>query len=49
MLSLETHWRKLALDEKLLHLPAGQAFSAGGDEASRICMRRLIELCAAAG
>lgn len=49
LLSLETHWRKKALDEKLLHLPAGHAFSAGGDEASRICMRRMVELWAEAG
>jgi sugar phosphate isomerase/epimerase len=48
LLSLETHWRKKRLDEKLLHLPAGDAFSAGGDEASRICMRRLLELWQAA-
>jgi len=44
LLSLETHWRKRELDGGLLHLPAGDAFSAGGDEASRICMRRLAEL-----
>jgi len=44
LLSLETHWRKKELDTSLLHLPAGDAFSAGGDEASRICMKKLIEL-----
>jgi len=49
LLSLETHWRRTALDEKILHLPAGEAFSAGGDEASRICMTRMSELWAAAG
>jgi len=48
LLSLETHWRKKELDKELLHLPAGHAFSAGGDEASRICMRRLIDLWQAA-
>jgi sugar phosphate isomerase/epimerase len=48
LLSLETHWRKKELDKELLHLPAGDAFSAGGDEASRICMRRLIDLWQAA-
>ncbi len=48
LLSLETHWRKKELDKELLHLPAGDAFSAGGDEASRICMRRLLELWQAA-
>jgi sugar phosphate isomerase/epimerase len=44
LFSLETHWRRKELDQTLLHLPAGEAFSAGGDEASRICMRRLIDL-----
>jgi len=44
LLSLETHWRKRELDTGLLHLPAGHAFSAGGDEASRICMRSLMDL-----
>jgi len=44
LLSLETHWRKTALDEKFLHLPAGEAFSAGGEEASRICLSSLISL-----
>jgi sugar phosphate isomerase/epimerase len=48
LLSLETHWRRTELDRTLLHLPAGHAFSAGGDEASRLCMQRLIELWAAA-
>lgn len=46
--SLETHWRKKALETGLLHLPAGEAFSAGGDEASRICMGNLIGLWRAA-
>jgi sugar phosphate isomerase/epimerase len=49
LLSLETHWRKKELGKELLHLPAGDAFSAGGDEASRICMGRLLELWRAAG
>jgi sugar phosphate isomerase/epimerase len=48
LLSLETHWRKKELDKDLLHLPAGDAFSAGGDEASRICMRQLLDLWQAA-
>jgi sugar phosphate isomerase/epimerase len=48
LFSLETHWRRSALDQTLLHLPAGEAFSAGGDEASRICMRRLLELWSSA-
>ena len=48
LISLETHWRKTQLDNALLHLPAGEAFSAGGDEASRICMRLLLDLWAEA-
>ncbi len=49
LISLETHWRKKELDKDLLHLPAGEAFSAGGDEASRICMRLLLDLWQSAG
>lgn len=41
LLSLETHWRLQKIDEKLLHLPAGHAFSAGGEAASKICMHIL--------
>lgn len=41
MLSLETHWRVRQLDEASLHLPAGYGFSAGGEEASRVCLRNL--------
>ena len=41
MLSLETHWRIEKIDESLLHLPAGHAFSHGGDAASRICLHTL--------
>jgi sugar phosphate isomerase/epimerase len=48
LISLETHWRKKELDKEILHLPAGEAFSAGGDEASRSCMRRLLDLWEAA-
>jgi len=47
MLSLETHWRLEKLDESMLHLPAGHAFSHGGDIASRTCMhniRALVEM-----
>ena len=44
LFSLETHWRRAELDRSLLHLPAGEAFSAGGDEASRICLKRLLEI-----
>lgn len=38
LLSLETHWRVQALDESMLHLPAGHAFSHGGEAASRVCL-----------
>jgi L-ribulose-5-phosphate 3-epimerase len=47
--SLETHWRIRALDERLLHLPAGHDFSAGGLEASRVCLRNLQALMGAPG
>ncbi|HWA88178.1 MAG TPA: sugar phosphate isomerase/epimerase family protein [Opitutus sp.] len=46
MLSVETHWRTEQLDEKSLHLPAGDAFSKGGLEASRTCLRNLQALLA---
>lgn len=42
--SLETHWRRRALCAEALHLPAGHAFSAGGEEASEICLGRLRSL-----
>lgn len=45
MLSLETHWRREKIDEKLLHLPAGHAFSRGGEEASTTCLHNLQALC----
>ncbi len=41
LLSLETHWRLEKIDETLLHLPAGHAFSHGGDVASRTCLHNL--------
>jgi sugar phosphate isomerase/epimerase len=41
MLSLETHWRVEELSEKELHLPAGYAFSKGGEAASRRCLGAL--------
>jgi L-ribulose-5-phosphate 3-epimerase len=44
MLSLETHWRLHAVDEKSLHLPAGYGFSQGGEAASRICFHNLKAL-----
>ena len=44
LLSLETHWRVEKLDDALLHLPAGHAFSHGGETASRTCMHNLRAL-----
>jgi len=44
LLSLETHWRLEKIDEKLLHLPAGHAFSHGGEVASRTCLHNLRSL-----
>jgi sugar phosphate isomerase/epimerase len=49
MLSLETHWRVEQLDEEMLHLPAGYAFSKGGAEASRTCLRNLQAMLATNG
>lgn len=45
LLSLETHWRVEQIDEKLLHLPAGHAFSKGGAQASDTCLRNIQSLC----
>ena len=44
LLSLETHWRVEKIDERLLHLPAGHAFSHGGEAASRTCLHNLRAL-----
>jgi sugar phosphate isomerase/epimerase len=44
LLSLETHWRLEKIDESLLHLPAGHAFSHGGETASRTCLHNLKSL-----
>jgi sugar phosphate isomerase/epimerase len=44
LLSLETHWRLEKIDESLLHLPAGHAFSHGGEPASRTCLHNLRAL-----
>jgi sugar phosphate isomerase/epimerase len=42
-LSLETHWRpKKVLSESLLNEPGGAAFSAAGEEASRICLDNIF-------
>lgn len=49
LISLETHWRHAALDQAALHLPAGQAFSEGGEAASEECMHALHRLLAQAG
>jgi sugar phosphate isomerase/epimerase len=40
-ITLETHWRQVALDAEIQHLPAGYGFSAGAEPASRICMAKL--------
>ncbi|MCC7518747.1 MAG: sugar phosphate isomerase/epimerase [Verrucomicrobiae bacterium] len=40
-ISLETHWRQKALSAEEQHLPAGYAFSANGEPASRVCMAHL--------
>jgi L-ribulose-5-phosphate 3-epimerase len=40
-ITLETHWRTVALDAESQHLPAGHAFSANAEPASRICMATL--------
>lgn len=39
--TLETHWRSVALDAESQHLPAGYAFSANAEPASRICIKHL--------
>jgi sugar phosphate isomerase/epimerase len=44
-ISLETHWRPdAALPRRLLDSPHGEEFSAGGVEASRQCLRVVIEM-----
>ena len=43
-LSLETHWREVPLDEKILNQPGGAAFSDKGEMASRICMKNLKQM-----
>ncbi len=44
LVSLETHWRRQALDRDSLHLPGGHRFSFGGEEASERCMDVLQHL-----
>jgi L-ribulose-5-phosphate 3-epimerase len=46
LVSLETHWRRQALDRNTLHLPGGYAFSFGGEEASERCFDVLQHLFA---
>lgn len=44
--TLETHWRVVPLDHESQHLPAGHAFSANAELASRICianLRRMLD------
>jgi len=44
--SLETHWRPVALTKELVDKPGGTDYSAGAEEASRICLeniRKIIE------
>ena len=44
--TLETHWRVVPLDHDSQHLPAGHAFSANAEPASRICianLRRMLD------
>jgi len=44
-LSLETHWRpKVKLDESKVLMPGGAEYSNLGLEASRICMRNLVNM-----
>lgn len=45
-ISLETHWRTVALDAETQHLPAGYGFSANAEPASRICMAHLQSMLA---
>lgn len=45
--SLETHWRiSSQLDEDLLNRPGGAAFSAGGEESTRICLDKIKAMVA---
>jgi len=45
--SLETHWRiSSALSEEAMNRPGGAAFSAGGEESSRICLDKIKAMIA---
>lgn len=46
--TLETHWRVVPLDHESQHLPAGHAFSANAEPASRICIEHLRRMLAEA-
>ena len=46
--TLETHWRVVPLDHESQHLPAGHAFSANAEPASRICIAHLRRMLAEA-
>ena len=49
-LSLETHWRKSErLAEETVQKPGGEEFSAGAEEASRVCMENLKRILSEAG
>lgn len=49
-LSLETHWRKAEkLSEDAVQRPGGEEFSAGAEEASRICMENMKRILSEAG
>jgi sugar phosphate isomerase/epimerase len=45
-LSLETHWRPVALTEEQMNRPGGAAFSEAGEYASEMCMRNLVAMLA---
>jgi sugar phosphate isomerase/epimerase len=47
-ITLETHWRTVPLDSESQHLPAGHAFSANAEPASRVCMEHLKRFVAGA-
>ena len=44
LFSLETHWRRQALDQRELHLPGGFGFSAGGEAASEACLAQIRQM-----
>jgi L-ribulose-5-phosphate 3-epimerase len=42
--SLETHWRPVALSEELLNRPGGKDFSESGELASRLCLDNIKDM-----